>query len=168
MGERKRAGKWPPIYRAPQRSGQVSYQVDLGIVEGRRKRLTFPTKAEAKTYAEQARIAKANEGTAAFSLPMDLRLDAAKAHGLLAAHAVTLTEAARYYVQHVVAFRQAPTIAEIVTRMLGEAETNGRRKRTVAELRTRLTTFAEDFPNRRLADLTVEDLNEWIAEDDWS
>jgi integrase len=53
--------------------------------------------------------------------------------------------------------------------MIAEAEKNDRRDRTVSDLKSRLTMFAEDFPDRRLSELTVEEIQAWIDEDEeWS
>ncbi len=53
--------------------------------------------------------------------------------------------------------------------MIADAKKNDRRDRTVAELESRLTTFAEDFPDRRLSELTVEEIKGWIDQDEnWS
>ena len=167
MSKTKRANKWPPIYRAPQRSGQVSYQVDLGLVDGKRKRVTFPTKEQAVAYAEQARIGRTNEGTLAFSLPVDIRLDAAKANQLLAPHSVTILEAARYYEKHVLAYKTAPAIKEIVDRYIADCEGRNLRPRTIGDLRHRLKTFAADFGDSRLSDMTLDELKEWVQDDGW-
>ena len=75
MGKPKRQKQWPPIYRLTHRRGQVGYQVDLGIVEKKRKRLTFPTKVEAVTYPHAGLIPsrKTLYGTAVFSLSLHSR-----------------------------------------------------------------------------------------------
>jgi hypothetical protein len=47
---------------------------------------------------------------------------------------VTLHEAVRYYLKHVIAYRNSPPISEIVERMLVESERNDHRDRTVQDL----------------------------------
>ena len=113
MSKTKRA-KWPPIYIQPNRSGQPTYYVDLRAVKAGRP--GFPTLEQAQTRAEQARIQRDNEGNAAFTLPMDIRLDAFKAHQILAPHGLSIFEVAKYYEKHVLAFKTAPTVKEIVDR----------------------------------------------------
>lgn len=49
------------------------------MVEGKRKRGQFRFQDEAETFAEQSGVARAHEGTAAFELAQEVRLDAAKA-----------------------------------------------------------------------------------------
>lgn len=82
---------------------------------------------------------------------------------------MSLQEAARYYLKHVIAYRNAPTIGQIVERMISEAEKNDRRERTVKDLKSRLGAFAEGFPDRRMSELAVEEVKAWIDEnEDWS
>ena len=121
MSKTKRAKQWPPIYRAKNRSGQFSFQVDLGQVDGKRKRMTYPTKPEAETAAEAFRIERENNGAAALSLPDEVRLDAAKAQRILSPHGVSIFEAARHYEKHVLAYKSAPPVGEIVKRYIDEA-----------------------------------------------
>jgi integrase len=160
----RRKRTWPNVYKRVHRRGQVSYVVDLGLIGLQRKRRSFKTKAEADTFAELKRTERTNHGTAALSLSDAIRVDAVKANTLLSPHGVSMKEAAQYYVDHVVAYRQAPTVSQIVERLIADAERNDRRPRTILDLKTRLRAFAEDFPDRRLSELTVEELKDWMEE----
>jgi integrase len=62
----------------------------------------------------------------------------------------------------------APPVTEIATRIIEDAERNDRRDRTISELKSRLATFSDDLPDRRLAGITVEELEEWLDQEDWS
>lgn len=166
--QKSKAAKWPKLYKRSYPSGQVGYVVDLGLVNGRRDRQTFKTKEEADTHAEKARIQKQNEGLTAFTLPKEIRVDAAKASDILKPHNVSLVEAANYFLKHVIAFRTAPTVAKIVTSMLKDAESNGRRERTISDLRHRLELFAEDFGTAKLSEISLEDVKDWLGEHDWA
>src|SRR5436190_10419056 len=105
--------KWPKVYTRTYPSGQVAYIVDLGFVNGKRERHTEDSLEEARTYAEQARIKRNNEGLAAFSLSSHIQRDAHQAHEKLKPHGVTLTMAADHYLKHVIAFKNAPNIEAI-------------------------------------------------------
>lgn len=163
----RRAKQWPRIFIAKHRSGQVSFQVDLGIVDGKRKRVNFASKGEAETFAEQSRIAKVNEGMKAFTLPQDVRLDAAKAHDILARHGVTILESAKYYEKHVLAYKTAPTVKEIVALYIADCKQRNLRPRTIGDLEQQLNTFAADFGDSRLSDITLDELKEWVNDDQW-
>lgn len=167
MSKTKRAKQWPRIHIAKHRSGQISYQVDLGFVEGRRKRVNFASKTDAQGFADQSRVARANEGTEAFTLPQGIRLDAAKAHKILAPHHVTILEAAKYYEKHVLAYKTAPPVKEIVARYVADSKNKNLRTRTIGDLEARLNTFAEEFGERRLSEITLDELKEWVNDEDW-
>lgn len=168
MLTRRRRRTWPNVYSRLHRSGEKGFVVDLGLIDGKRARYSFTSKVEADAFAEAKRIERQNEGTAALALPLEVRQDAAKAYALLAPSGVSLVQAAEYYRQHVLAFREAPLIEEIVKRLLEDAKRNDRRDRTVAELKFRLEAFRDDFAGRRLSEITVEELKAWVDDDEWS
>lgn len=163
----KKRIEWPLIRKRAYPSGKVGYQVDLGEIEGVRQRMAFVTKEEADAYAAQARIKRENEGLSAFTMQQDLRVDAVKASKLLESHGVSLVECAKHYVEHVAVYRNAPLLSEVVASLLKDATANGRRDRTIRDLRCRLTSFASDFPGCRLVDLTIEDVKEWAMDGEW-
>jgi len=167
MNKQRKKHQWPKVYSRQQLSGNVSYVVDLGLINGKRERFSFKTKTEAVTFAEQKRIERINEGTAALALPLDVRMDAAKAHAILSPHSVSLLDAAKYYQKHVLAYKDAPLVPGLVEKMIAEAEKNDRRDRTIAELKSRLSSFAKDFAKKRLSEITVEELEDWVDDDSW-
>jgi hypothetical protein len=155
---KQKSWQWPNVYSRVHRSGETGFIVDLGLINGKRERHSFKTKGEADTFAEAKRTERLNEGTAALGLSQDARQDAAKALEILTPHGITLLQSAEYYSRHVLAYRNAPLVPKIVTRLVADAEKNDRRDRTVEELRSRLTTFSEDFADRRLSEITVEEI----------
>jgi integrase len=161
--------QWPNVYSRIQRSGQASYIVDLGLNSGKRERRSFKTKGEADSYAELKRTERKNQGATAVMLPNETRLDAIKAERILKSHGVSLATAAQYYFDHVIAYKNAPVVSEIVEKMVADAENNKRRDRTVTDLKNRLTKFADDFPNARLSEITLEEIKDWLDDwEDWS
>jgi integrase len=160
--------QWPNVYSRRHRSGEVGFIVDVGLVNGKRERHSFKSKEDAESFAALKRTERLNEGTAALGLSQSARMDASKALEILAPHDVTLLQAADYYAKHVLAYRNAPLIPEIATRLIADAEKNDRRDRTVEELRSRLTAFSDDFKTRRLSEITGEEIGAWLDEDDWS
>jgi len=90
----KRRRSWPNGYSRKHRSGQTSYVVDIGLINSKRERHSFKTKAEADTFAELKRTERQNQGVAGLALSQEIKVDAAKASELLAPHRVSLQEAA--------------------------------------------------------------------------
>lgn len=151
--------KWPRIRRREYAdSGSVSYQVDLGIVNGKRVQKQFATKDDAASFAQQTRATREREGAAAFSLPFSVRVEAARCVEMLTPHRATLTEAVQYYIQKAVTRRQSPPISHVVQRLLDDTEAAGRRERTIRSLRNFLDRFSREFGKRQLPDIKLEEL----------
>ena len=152
---------WPPIHKLTYTSGQAGWQVAC-MLKGERIRETFPTRPEAETRAAQIRQQRDNEGAAAFTLPSAARLEAVKCGEMLKPYNATITEAVTYYVEHVLAYRNAPPVLEIVKNVVAEAKSAGRRETTVKDLRLRLEKFSRTFGNRQLAGISLQELKQWL------
>src|ERR1700733_918599 len=109
-----------PIYKIKHRSGNIGWQLDLGIINGKQVKKGFKTKAEALTASEQYHAIEVNQGVKALALPNDVRLDAVKSHDLLSPHGVSVWDAARYYDQHVLRYKNSPPVSEIVQRLIDD------------------------------------------------
>jgi len=105
---------------------------------------------------------------AAFSLATETRAEAAKCLELLKPYGAGLTEAVQYYVEHVLRFRNAPTVAEIIQRMVNDAKSLRRREQTVKELRNRLSRLTAQFGMRRLSTITLPELEGYLSNPDLS
>ena len=57
---------------------------------------------------------------------------------------------------------QARTVAEIVEKLIADAGANQRRERTIKDLRQRLSMFAKTYGERRIAEITREELKDWL------
>ncbi|MCG3150167.1 MAG: Tyrosine recombinase XerC [Verrucomicrobiae bacterium] len=152
---------WPPIHELSYTNGKTAWQVAC-MVNGQRIREAYPTKKEAEDRATEIRNQVENEGRAAFTMPTAVRVEATKAIALLKPHNASITEAVEHYVEHVLKYRTAPTVSEIVKLLVAEAEGNKRRDRTVKDLRMRLEQFAKSFGDRQLASITREELTAWL------
>ena len=154
---------WPPIHELNYTNGKRVFQVRYQL-DGKRESKVFEKRAEAETHAAQVRLKVQHEGAAAFNLDPDIRAEAARCVERLAHYgeAATITAAVEHYIKTVLAYHDAPTVAEIVKRLIADAKSAGRRERTVADLETRLGRFANHFGKRRLASITLEELKAWL------
>ena len=123
-----------------------------------RIRERFKTLEAAEERAEAIRSQYREQGKAAFTMPTDLRLEATRCAEKLQPHGVTLTDVVDYYLKHVVTYRTAPTVAEIVEKMIAETAAAGRRAKTTKDLRYRLGLFAKSFGSQKLGSVTLEEL----------
>jgi len=90
------------------------------MVGGKRLRFVRTTKTDTERKATELRVARENEGRDSLTLPKELRIDAGKAGALLRPYKASLADAARYYVDHCLKFREAPPVKEIVARFMEE------------------------------------------------
>src|SRR5260221_4650 len=116
----KSRSSWPPILRREYPTGKTAFQISV-MVDGQRIRETFKTGAGAETGAGQRGVPGKNEAPPVFALPADVRAEAAKCSALLHPYQVGLTEACRYYVDHVLKYRRSPTVKEAVEKLITDA-----------------------------------------------
>jgi integrase len=153
---------WPPIVTLKYPSGKTAFQVAC-MIQGKRIREAYPTKPEAETRAAQIRQMVDNEGAAAFTLGADVRVEAGKCvEKLKPFPGTTITEAIDYYVDHVLKFRDTPIINAVIAEIVKVKESNGRRRDTIENFRIRAERFAKTFGNRRLSEITPEEIRAWL------
>jgi hypothetical protein len=162
--ERNRASRTTQranITRRINASGTISWCVDLGLVNGKRKRHFYKTKQEAQTKADQFKIARTNLGTAAFSLTDKQRVDATEALSLLAPVNVSLVQACRYYLKHAKPARPL-AVKEAIASFLEAKRRAGRRPVYLKNLSYILHTFRRHFGDRPVNDVTHEEIGAWV------
>ena len=104
-------------------NGETRWQVRYKINKGKRKSEIFDTKEKAETAAKQARLKVVAEGSAGFSLPRDVQVEAAAAITTLAPYeGETIAKAVEFYVAHSLRFRNAPTVSKVSKEFVAERE----------------------------------------------
>jgi integrase len=152
-----------PLYRIKS-AGQTYFRVDYGIVNGKRMTKTTGKRAEAERWAREGWTERHNRGIAALAIPHELKEEAVHYSDKLKGYGANITEAATYYLDHVLKYRQSPTVAEIVEKMLAEKEKLNRRPATINNLRYHLNQFKTTFGTRKLAEVTLPELQEWVLD----
>ena len=97
-----------------------------------------------------------------WSLTPEQRAEAVRCYKIIDPFKASLFDATRYYVEHVLQFRNSPLVEELVKLLVARMEQNRRRPATVDDVRWRLTRFAGSFQGRRLSEVTVEELRAWF------
>ena len=151
----------PKVTRRINASGTVSWCVDLGLVNGKRKRHFYKTRQEAETKSDQFKIARTKLGTAAFSLTDKQRVDATEALTLLGPVNVSLVQACRYYLKHAKPARPL-AIKEAITHFLKAKQRAGRRPVYLKNLSYTLHIFGRHFGDRLVNEVTHEEIETWV------
>ncbi|MCX6995904.1 MAG: tyrosine-type recombinase/integrase [Kiritimatiellaeota bacterium] len=138
--------------------GQV-FQVEVNH-NGERKRCTWPTLAEAETYAEQKRIEVANRGTSAFALNNSQRLQAVEAFQQLGN--IPLSKAVAFYLRHHRPAGGTRTVSELLADYLDAKRKAGRRPDTLTDIKCRIGKLVKKFGSRPMHTLTAAELTGWL------
>jgi integrase len=134
------------------------------MIQGRRIREAYPTKGEAETRAAEIRTMIENQGAAAFGISDRIRVQAGEASEKLKPYNATIIEAVDYYIEHVLAYRNKPTVNATIAEIVELKESNGRRRDTVENFRIRAERFAESFGERQLSTITPEEIRVWLID----
>jgi integrase len=163
MGRKK--ADWPIIKKRVYPTGNVAWVVDCGMVDGKRPRFTYDTKAEAETKAEQLRIERENEGNAIFTLSAYDQADAARALSILAPFNLTLSAVAEFYKVHAGLIQTKRTARQVTDELLEAKAQDALSARHRKNLRLQLKEgFAADerFASRPISEIATGELEAWL------
>jgi len=145
--KRRKAQRWPYIKKRIYPNGAVGWTVDARTKLGG-ERKTFKTLAEAETYAGQCRTRRGNEGLSSFTMPEDLRVEAAKCMERLAPFGKTLTQAVDYFIPYLERNSRPKLLADLIQEAISEKQKKGMKKPTIAEFKSRCKQLTAAFPGR--------------------
>jgi integrase len=158
----------PKIRKRKNKSTQ-SFEVDCGLINGKRFRRSFPSRRDAERYAVRVQESLRREGERAFQLPEEDRIDAVAACEIVKPFSATLADAARYYREHYLRFKESPSLNDLIAEYVQVSIRNNRRARTVSDLSNRLRVFSETFGLSKPCDVESSDIEGWIHEhEEWS
>ena len=130
---------------------------------GKRKRRFFRTKAEAETWAHQKMVEAENFGTRARAVPEEVRSEAVKLLDELKPFNKSLTDAVRFYIDHLRACAQSCVVNALIPEFLASRASKGRSAKYVKDLRNRLGRFQEAFGDQNAATITTREIDQWIS-----
>ena len=149
---------WPRVRKGFNGAGLTSWIVDLRPY-GKRK--YFSSKDAAVGEAQIQRIRLRKEGLEGFEFTLDQRTDALAALTVLAGSGLSLTDAAKIAVEFHGIRTSGISLKDAVAALL---RAKGKKSdRYQKELRLKLEKFARDFPDRKLADISVKEIQGWLA-----
>jgi integrase len=136
--------------------------IDGFKVNGRRRRLYFKSKEEARIHLSELQARIHREGEAAWSLSHEERVDAANALELLRPRGVSLIDAARHYAAHLDAKSRSIMFAELRDRFLAAKKADNISQAHLRDLKMRLGWFAESFGQRLVSEITSREVDDWL------
>ena len=124
---------------------------------------TFKDQLEARRHYEIQVTLTRNLGRASGGLTTKQRLDAIAALEALAPFdGVSLVSAVEFYARHHVSLDESVTVGEAIAKLLAAKAADRMSERYLRDLRNRLSRFAEDFGERKIADIGSPEVGEWL------
>ena len=129
----------------------------------------FKTRAEAEAERLRQLTLRERGGREAVGLPLNELSAIVQNRKKLAAHGKSLTDAAMFYLDYLEKIRRCNvTVAELAKEVLEAKRRDGHAPMYIADLRKRLARFCQDFGDRLIAGVTVEELDNWLRDLDCS
>jgi integrase len=129
---------------------------------GKRKRTFFETKKAAESLVALKNAELRRNGIEHAEFPTTLRIMAQNSFEKLAPFGKTIDDAVRHYVAHLEASAKSITVAAFVPQLIATKQADGMSKRYVQDLRSRLPRFAETFGKQTIAEITTQQIENWL------
>lgn len=160
---------WCGVKIRPRRnaSGSLSFQVDYGLVNGRRKKVSFPTRVEAERALVSARDSQRRLGALGLTAsPLEMaEFLAAKAR---LPEGISFSEVVEFFMREGVKVSVPRRLPEVVEDFVWSRIELGRDARTIQTYRHVLGALARAWPLRFAHELTREDVRVWLRGAGWS
>jgi integrase len=128
-----------------------------------RGRKFFKTKAEAEAERLRQITTLERHGREAVGLPQGELSAIVQARKKLAEHGKTIEDAATFYLDYLERIRRCNvTVADLAKEVLEAKGKDGMSATYIADLKKRLAKFSADFGERKIAGITVEELDNWL------
>jgi integrase len=126
-------------------------------------RMFFKTRAEADAECMRQKTLLERYSREAVGLSQRAMSEVIAARDKLAEYGKTLREAADFFIDHLERVRRCKiTVAQLADEVLAAKRADGRSAKYIDMLRLYFKRFRQDFGNRLIADITVEELDNWL------
>lgn len=151
------------------RSGKVGWQLDLGVVEGKRVQRAFETKTEALEALARERKRRVAHGAMGGSLRPEEMVEFLHARQRLreSGAEVSIGEVVEWYLRQAPRRREGIAVPELVRRFRESRDELGLSQRYVGQLGVSLGSLARMFPLRLAHELTARDVRAWLDAGGW-
>lgn len=148
--------------------GGKAWQVDFGVVDGRRKLRSFKTLTAARDALRDAQEARRRLGDLAPILSTAEAADFVTARERLRAAGASVQEAVDYYLKHAARVREKVMVPDLVERFIAAKIEAGRAVRGVQTLRCALRALSRWLPLTAAVDVTRDDVEDWLRASGWA
>ena len=126
-------------------------------------RMFFKTRAQAEAERLRQQTLLERHGREAIGLSQREISDFITWRKKLAEYGKSINEAGKFYVDHLERIRRCnTTVSELAVEVLEAKRKDGRAPAYVADLRKRLARFRQDFGDRLIAEISTQELDNWL------
>ncbi len=149
------------------KGGSISWQIDYGIVDGERKRVSFDDRAEAERALAVAKESKKKLGALGVTAsPLEMAEFLAVKERLRTS-GTSILEATEFFMQQGLKVTRPILVPALVEDFIWSRIELGRDGRTIQTYRHVLRSLARAFPLRHAHDLTRDDIKVWRRSQGW-
>jgi integrase len=148
-------------------SGRKAWQLDLGMVEGKRKMVAFESREEAERAMAESKKAKKRMGSMGVVLSPVEMAEFVSLREELRGQGATMREAVSFFLKHGVSLKRPLPLMKAVELFLDAKERAGKSLRTLQSYRQTLKSLALMHGETRVHELTSEDLRAWLNAQGW-
>jgi integrase len=126
-------------------------------------RVFFKTRTEADAECLRQKTLLERHSREAVGLSQRAMSEVIAGRDKLAKYGKTLSDAVDFYVDHLERVRRCKiTVAQLAEEVLGVKRKDGRSEKYTGMLRLYFKRFSQDFGSRLIADITIEELDNWL------
>jgi integrase len=148
--------------------GTISWQLDYGVVDGKRKRVSFSDRVEAERAMAAARDSQKRLGALGLTAsPLEMAEFLALKERLRES-GTSILEAVEFFMQRGLKVARPKLLPEVITDFIWSRRELGRDGRTIQTYTHVLGSLARAWPLRLAHDLTREEVQTWLRGTGWS
>lgn len=156
------------LVKRTNKAGSISWQLDYGIVDGRRKRVSFGSnKREAEEAMAEVKRSRRKMGEMGVVLSPVEMAEFVSLRAELRAAGATMREAVSFFLKHGASLKKPVKVAMAVNAFVDMKEEKGKALRTVQSYRQALKSLALMHGERLVHELTTEDVRAWLDAQGW-
>ena len=157
------------IRRIVSRKGTVSFQLDLGFVNGVRVRKSYPSRQVAERFKASALAARKQTGELGVAaMSSNEVIDFMAARKKLDSAGVDVNEAVEFFLKHSKKVKERVLLRKLIERYTAEKKRLKRSARTLETLNSTLPMLARSLPLHHADDVTREEIKTWLRSHGWA
>ena len=149
--------------------GKVYWQLDAGVIDGKRYQKYFRTSELAQKALSQFKDKRKKEGDAGMSLSEADRIRFLEAKNTLTTAGATIEEAVKFFLSHAKPSEGPLPVADLMTACLRAKRQENKREKYLSQLKCSMLSFCCAGNGRRSAhEIKASDVEHWLHRNEWA